>query len=86
MNSDILTLWLSRKGEAPIFRRNSETGGHKLHFYPLKNTTEHAKSEARPATVGQILQALDHSRLDFAHEVCRSHVAVATTVNWKLSI
>jgi hypothetical protein len=73
-----------RRGEAPIFKPNSETGGHKLHFYPLKNTTERASGEAKPVTVAVLLQALDHSRLDFSHEVYHSITGKAC-VHWKLS-
>ena len=53
-----------RRGDPPMFRPNSETGGHALHFYPIRSTTlppqwQSSDAEARPVTAGQFVEAVE---------------------------
>ena len=67
-----------RRGEAPIFRPNSETGGHKLQFYPFKTSVERPKREAGTVTAGQFVEALDHKRIDFSHVASKRYACLET--------
>jgi len=53
-----------RTDDLPMFRSNSDTGGHALHFYPIRSTPvppqwQSADAEARLVTAGQFVEAVE---------------------------
>ena len=71
----------SRRGEAPVFRPNSETGGHALHFYPLKAPLLTSSSSLSEAV--ELVKAVDERSAEAASDGLRYvHIETGVAASW----
>ena len=72
---------VSRRGEAPVFRPNSETGGHALHFYPLK-TPLLTRSSSHSGAI-ELVKAVDERSAKAASDGHRYvHIETGVAASW----
>jgi hypothetical protein len=70
----------SRRGETPVFRPNSETGGHALHFYPLKAPLL-ARSSSHSGTI-ELVKAGDERSAKAASDGRYVHIETGVAASW----
>ena len=72
---------LSRRGDVPVFKPNSETGGHALQFYPLKVHLP-TRSSSHPGSVTPPGEVAYHARSPATDGPRYAHIETGVAASW----